>query len=182
MFDTGPQFVFNLGGGPGIRVHQFGGGRPRRRPREAEGAPETPPDLRSTLRGLLPLLLIFILPIISSLFSGDSSTAAGPQMRFGSPEKPFTAHRTTPKYKVNYYVNPVDVVDYTPRHFSQLDKEAETKYINRVKVDCEVERQHQQRIWDESQGWFYQDKTMADRAKNMEMTNCKILKDMSRLG
>ena len=35
MFDGGPQFVFNMGGGPGFRVHQFGGDRPRRRPREA---------------------------------------------------------------------------------------------------------------------------------------------------
>src|ERR1700709_2288324 len=81
MFDAGPQFVFNLGGGPGVRVHQFGGARPRRRPRDPHAPQEPPATLRSTIMGLLPLLILFVLPLISSFFSGGS-TAAGPSMRF----------------------------------------------------------------------------------------------------
>ena len=42
MFDGGPQFVLNLSGGPGFRVHQFGGTQPRRRPRESSGPSDQP--------------------------------------------------------------------------------------------------------------------------------------------
>ncbi|KAG9555894.1 DUF1977-domain-containing protein, partial [Aureobasidium melanogenum] len=44
LFD-GPGFVFNLGGGPGVRVHQFGGGAPRRRPQAARDPNQPPPSL-----------------------------------------------------------------------------------------------------------------------------------------
>jgi DnaJ family protein B protein 12 len=180
MFDTGPQFVFNLGGGPGIRVHQFGGNRPRRRPREANanGAEERPQNLASTLAGLLPLLILFILPLLSSLFSSGDSTPSGPQIRFTGPQPPFTIHRQTPNLKVDYFVNPADVADYSNYKFRKLDERAEVARVQQLRVECESEIPRRQRINDEAQGWFFQDEAKMQQARTMELRSCAILNEM----
>jgi len=178
MFDAGPQFVFNLGGGPGVRVHQFGGARPRRRPRDPN-APEDPPaTLRSTIMGLLPLLILFIVPLLSSLFSGSGSSASGPSMRFDGPVSPHTMHRLTATYKVDYYINPSDVDEYTPHKFSQLDKKAEVTFVQQLHIGCEQELDAKQRLINEAQGWFMQDVEKMNRARTMELKNCKQLETM----
>ncbi|KAH0122713.1 hypothetical protein KCU67_g17936, partial [Aureobasidium melanogenum] len=87
LFD-GPGFVFNLGGGPGVRVHQFGGGAPRRRPQAARDPNQPPPSLLQSLQSLLPLLLLFIFPLLSGLFSGNG-TSSGPSVRL-EPSPPYT--------------------------------------------------------------------------------------------
>jgi DnaJ family protein B protein 12 len=178
MFDTGPQFVFNMGGGPGIRVHQFGGARPRRRPRDPNAAQEPAPNLRSMLTGLLPLLILFVLPLLSSLFSGSSSTPSGPSMQFDSPVPPHTMHRLTPRLKVDYYINPVEVADYTPRKFSQLDQKAEIKFVQLLRVGCEEEQDIRNRLMNDAQGWFFQDAGKMQRAREMEMKSCRRLESM----
>jgi DnaJ family protein B protein 12 len=180
MFDTGPQFVFNLGGGPGIRVHQFGGARPRRRPRDPNAPEEPPASLRSTLMGLLPLLILFVLPLLSSLFSGSSSSTSGPFMRFDARVAPYTLHRLTNRYKVDYYINPVDVEHYTPHKFSQLDDLAESRYIQQLNLGCDEELDRRQRLVNEAQGWIYQDTEKMQRAGDMEMRSCKRLESMGK--
>ncbi|KAL1839822.1 hypothetical protein VTJ49DRAFT_1101 [Mycothermus thermophilus] len=108
-FDGGPQFVFNFGG-PGIRVHQFGGPRPRMRPRNP--GQEEPANFWSNFVGLLPILLLFGWPILSSIFSGlfTSSPPPTPSMAFDEPNPPlYTMERTMPNFGVKYYVNPADV-------------------------------------------------------------------------
>ena len=111
MFDTGPGFVFNLGGGPmgmggpGVRVHQFGGNRPRRRPRDANGN-ETQPTAADMLRNFLPLILLFLVPILSSLFSGGGSSTKMPGYRMDAPQSPYTHAHMTTKLRQEYYVNP----------------------------------------------------------------------------
>lgn len=178
MFDAGPQFVFNLGGGPGVRVHQFGGARPRRRPRDPNAPEEPPATLRSTIMGLLPLLILFVLPVLSSLFSGSSTTAPGPSMRFDGPVPPHTLHRLTTRMKVDYYLNPVDVEQYTPHKFSQLDKQAEVNYIKQLRLGCDQELEARQQLINEAQGWFYQDMDKIQRAREMEMRSCRRLDDL----
>jgi DnaJ homolog subfamily B member 12 len=178
MFDTGPQFVFNLGGGPGIRVHQFGGARPRRRPREANAAEERPQNLTSTIAGLLPLLILFILPLLSSLFSGSDSTPAGPQIRLTGPKAPFTLHRQTPKLKVDYYVNPADVAEYKDYNFKKLDDIAEVTRVQQLRAECNEEQKTRQRIVDAAQGWLFQDEGLMQQARKMEMRSCQKLQDM----
>lgn len=170
--------MFNLGGGPGVRVHQFGGARPRRRPR-ANGSEEPPPSLRSTIMGLLPLLILFVLPLLSSLFSGSGSSVAGPSMRFDGPVAPHTMHRLTTRLKVDYYLNPVEVDQYTPHKFSQLDKKAEVSYVQQLRYGCEQELEHQQRLVNEAQGWFVQDVEKMNRAKDLEMKSCRKLDSMN---
>ncbi|PSR97330.1 DnaJ domain-containing protein [Coniella lustricola] len=177
-FDTGPQFVFNLGGGPGIRVHQFGGGRPRRRPRENEQAQDN--SLFNTLMGLLPIIFLFLFPLLSSLFSAGSAPA-GPRMVFDAPEYPYTHERVTPKTNSKYYVNPNDVHGYSRSQFSRLDTNAEIGLVKHLRAECEVEMMHKQRLYDAAQGWFTQDQEKLDRANRYEMVNCRRLESLGVL-
>lgn len=181
MFDTGPQFVFNVGGGPGFRVHQFGGARPRRRPREANGAAEeSQPSGLSALSNLLPLLILFILPLLSSLFSSGSSTPTGPSFRFDSPAPPYTLHRTSRKLKIDYFVNPTDVVDYSARKMNDLDNRAEGSYVQRLRYECELEVQGRDRMMQEAQGWFFQDVDRMREARNLDLRSCSRLTELGQ--
>lgn len=173
-FDTGPQFVFNLGGGPGFRVHQFGGGRPRRRPQEANGNSERPPQsAMSVLSNLLPLLILFVLPLLSSIFS--SSSPPGPSIRFNTPEPPYVMQRTTPRLRVDYFLNPAEVEDYSNRNFRDLDRKAENSYVTNLQYDCQLEMRTRNRMMDDAQGWFFQDVDKMREARNYEMRSCRRL-------
>lgn len=173
-FDSGPQFVFNLGGGPGFRVHQFGGGRPRRRPREANGDPnQAPQSATSVLSNLLPLLILFVLPLLSSIFS--SSTPDGPSFRFDSPEPPNILRRTMPHLNVDYYLNPAEVEDYSNRKFRDLDRRAESSYVTKLQNECQLELRTRNRMIDDAQGWFFQDVDKMREARNYELRNCRKL-------
>ena len=179
MFDSGPQFVFNLGGGPGIRVHQFGGRQPRRRPREANGnGEERPQSATSVLTNLLPLLILFILPLLSSIFSSGSSEPAGPTFHFEAPSPPHTLHRRTPRLKVDYYLNPNDVIDYSNRKMSQLDQRAEVNYVSQLQYECEVESQRRNRMIHDAQGWFFQDVDKMREAMGLELRSCRRLDEL----
>lgn len=176
MFDNGSQFVFNLGGGPGFRVHQFGGGGPRRRPREANGnSDERPQSTMSTLSNLLPLLILFVLPLLSSIFS--SSTPTGPSILFDGPKEPYTMHRTTSRLRVNYYINPKDVAEFGSRKMSELDRQAENKYISDLQLQCQVEQRQRNRMVEEAQGWFFQDADKMRDARNFDMRSCRRLEE-----
>lgn len=168
--------MFNMGGGgPGIRMHQFGGGVPRRRPRPAAGAQSEPPlDGWGLVRQLLPLLLLFVLPLLSSLFSGPSAPA-GPTYRFDSPAPPHTMGRTTPKLDIRYYVNPVDVEDFSARKFRQLDQRVELDYVTLLRYECEGEVNARERKIQEAQGWFFPDIEKMKEARAIELTNCRRL-------
>lgn len=170
----GPQFVFNMGGGPGFTVHRMGGGGPRRRPRDASAEPA--PNGLSALTQLLPLLLLFILPLLSSLFSG--STPSGPQVRFDSPAPPHTMHRVTPRYKIDYFINPAEVDGWKARQFSSLDKQAEVDYITTLKYQCENEVHRKRQEINDATGFFYTDEDRVRRARNMPMPGCRRLDEL----
>ncbi|PLB34445.1 J domain-containing protein [Aspergillus candidus] len=169
----GPQFVFNMGGGPGFRVHQFGGPRPRRRPREANAQSEPAPSPWAIIQQLLPLILLFVLPLLSSLFTG-SSTPAGPSYRF-DPVPPHTQHRTTPRLNLHYYVNPTDVDDYSNRKFRQLDQRVEVDYVSKLRYECESEVLARDRMIQDAQGWFFPDVEKMKEARSLELKSCRRL-------
>lgn len=171
----GPGFVFNMGGGPGIRVHQFGGTGPRRRPRNAAGQEENPPSGLAALTQLIPILLLFILPLLSSLFTGSSSS--GPEVQFQR-SPPNTLHRTTPRFQVNYYLDPRAVDGYSDRKLRQLDQTAEVKYINILKYECQVEHSERNRMLEEAQGWFSTDERKLREARAMPMRSCNRLNEL----
>ncbi|KIW85839.1 hypothetical protein AYO21_02031 [Fonsecaea monophora] len=169
----GPQFVFNMGGGPGFTVHPMGGTRPRGRPRNAS---ETAPSGLSALTQLLPLLLLFILPLLSSFFSGSSNS--GPHVRYDSPVPPHTMHRVTPRYHIDYFLNPAEVEGYTSRQFSSLDQRAEVDYVSTLKYQCESEVQRQRHEINEATGLFFTDENRLKRAREMAMPGCRRLDEL----
>ena len=171
MFDTGQQFVFNLGGGPGFRVHQFGGGRPRRRPQEAN-AREEPQSTLGVLSNLLPLLILFVLPLLSSLFS--SSMPSGPSIHF-QPGPPNTVHKISHRLKVDYYLNPQDVEGYNDWKMKDLDKKAENQYVTSLQYECQIETRTRNRMIEDAQGWFFQDSDKMREARNYDMKACRRL-------
>ncbi|ERS94948.1 uncharacterized protein SPSK_00291 [Sporothrix schenckii 1099-18] len=190
-FDTGPQFVFNMGGGPGFRVHQFGGARPRTRPRQANGqagqagqTQEQETNLFSTLMGMLPILILFILPLLSSIFTGDGtgSQPAMPQMVFDAPEPPWTLGRRT-KSNVKYFVDPKDKA-FAPykdnaQKLAQLDNYADVTLVRTLRQQCENEMRQRQRLVDEAQGWLFQDADKMQIANSYEMKSCRRLEKMN---
>jgi DnaJ family protein B protein 12 len=132
--------------------------------------------------GLLPILLLFIFPILTSLFSGGSSPPAVPSMVFDYPQPPvFTLERTMPTIDAKYYVNPDDVAQYSKYKLSQLDKTAEITLVGRVRVECEHEMLHKQRLREAAQGWFFQDPDKMAMAEKVEMPNCKRLQTFGRV-
>ncbi|KAI8959568.1 DUF1977-domain-containing protein [Daldinia sp. FL1419] len=171
-FDTGPQFVFNIGGNRGFRVHQMGGANPRRRPREAE-AQQRPQTGWDTLISLLPILFLFVFPLLSSIFSGGGTQPAVPSMVFDAAVPPLTFHRTTPKLGVDYYVDPAQVVDWNDYKFRQLDKEAEVGFVRVLRRRCDAEMRTKRDLIDKAQGWFFPDPDKMKIADQFEMTSCK---------
>lgn len=172
----GPGFAFNVGGGgPGIRIHNFGGDRPRRRPHNHDGTAQQqgPTSPFAALQSLLPLLLLFILPLLSSLFT--SSGPSGPTLRFDAAVPPHTLQHTSNRLSVPYWVNPTDVREYSARKWKELDKMAESKYVAQLSAECEWEQQQRQRLAQEAQGLFWTDMEKLQRARRMEMPSCKRL-------
>ncbi|EMC97596.1 hypothetical protein BAUCODRAFT_458981 [Baudoinia panamericana UAMH 10762] len=170
---AGPGFAFNIGGGgggPGIRIHQFGGDRPRRRPHNHENV--QPASLFSALQSLLPLLLLFVLPLLSSLFSGGASGPSGPSIRLDAAVPPHTLQHVSNRLNVPYWVEPNRVQDYTARKWRDLDKVAEGKFIGHLSAECEWEMAERQRLAQEAQGFFWTDQEKLERARRMEMPSC----------
>jgi len=181
IFDAGPGFVFNLGGGgPGIRVHQFGGGRPRMRPRGDGAANAEQPTAASTLSSLLPLFLLFLLPLLSSIFSGSSSTPSGPSMRFDAAHAPHTHGRRTQRLNIPYWVNPVEVEDYGVKKWREVDKAAEVRYMGIVSHECELEQRRRDQLLNDAQGWFFVDQSKIEEARKLDMKSCKRLNEFQR--
>ena len=173
----GSQFVFNLGGGPGFRVHQFGGGRPRRRPREANsGQEERQTSANSMLTNFLPLLILCVLPLLSSLFSGIS-TPSGPSFKFNA-IPPYTMQRKSHNYKVEYFINPSELGDFSKSKLDQLESRVEAIYVQQIRQACHEEIQIQNQMVHEAQGWFFPDMHKMQAARDFRMPNCERCKQL----
>lgn len=184
-FDGGPQFVFNIGGNRGFRVHQFGGGAPQRRPRGANGGPQQQQQRRETsgwdtLVGLLPILFLFLFPLLTSILSGLSGSGgesgpAAPAMAFDEARPPMTLHRTTEKLGVDYYVDPEAIKEWTDGQLRRLDRDAELGFSRALRRACVAEQHTKQTLLDNAQGWFLPDPDKLRVAKEYQMVNCQRL-------
>jgi DnaJ family protein B protein 12 len=142
---------------------------------------EEPVSLWNTIVGLLPILLLFAWPILSSLFSTlfASTTPATPSMAFDEPNPPlYTMERTMPNLGVKYYVNPADVHSYSPSKLSSLDKRAEVVLVQQLRIRCENEMAHKQQLRNAAQGWFFQDPAKMELANAMDLPSCRRLNSL----
>jgi DnaJ family protein B protein 12 len=162
-----------------VRVHQFGGARPRMRPQNPGQEEEA--SIWGTIMGLLPILLLFVFPLLSSLFSeGGTSTPSTPNIVFDQPHPPlYTLERQMPTLGTKYYLNPADVAAYTPSKMHTLDKKAEVILVQQLRMKCEDEVDHKRKLTEQAQGWFYQDPEKMAVANRYEMPSCRRL---NRLG
>ena len=79
--------------------------------------------------------------------------------------------------KLNYYLNPKDVEDFNDRKWRELDKKAESSYIQELQANCQLEIRQRNRMIDEAQGWFFPNMEKMRQAKTMEMKSCHRLGD-----
>ena len=91
---------------------------------------------------------------------------------------PYTQQHETSRFKIPYWVNPAEVQDYTTKKWKELDKSAEVRYVSTLNVQCERERMERDRIVQDAQGFFWTDQIQLDRARNLEMRNCKRLNEL----
>ena len=133
----------------------------------------------STILGLLPVLLLFIFPLLSSLFSGGTSYPSVPSMVFDQPHPPlYTMERTMPTFGAKYFLNPQEVASYTPSKLHTLDKQAEVILVRQLRIKCEEEVQHKERLREAAQGWFYQNPEKMEVANAFDMPACRRLKSL----
>lgn len=200
MFDDGgSRFQFNMGGGPGVRVHQFGGPRPRRRPRHDNDTPQAPATLRQMIINLLPILFLLIVPLLSSLLSSSSGpekpvmyfptntadshhspsglTSQSPLNDFKYGKPPFTLGRVTKRWGVEYYLDPREVKDFTPRNFMDQDRKAEDRYSRMLRLECQNKMDEKDRMITEAYGLFgiFTDQKKLDRANRLDLSACNRL-------
>jgi len=107
LFADGRGAPFAAFGGPGIRVHQFGGGprvRRRRPTQEATQEGEEPAGFTRIFWQLLPLILFFLLPLISSLFSSDADAGFNGPAFSTKHSPPYTYKRFTPNHQIPFFL------------------------------------------------------------------------------
>jgi DnaJ family protein B protein 12 len=125
----------------------------------------------AALQSLLPLLLLFIIPLLSSLFSGAAPTY--PSVRFEK-AAPHTEHHVSGKLKVDYYVNPKEIPDY--HNWKDLGKHVENSYVQKLGTQCDWDRTLKQRAYQEAQGFWSRDQVKWQAAEDMAMPACQKLK------
>jgi DnaJ family protein B protein 12 len=172
----GPGF-----GGPGIRVHTFGGGSPfaaftQGAGQRARNQPEEPFSMRNLMQ-LLPLVLLFFVPLLFSIL-GDSSNGVRPASFEFKHVAPYTVERHTPLHHIPYFVRPDEVSNMPERKLRQLDRQAEVSYIQRMKTRCYNEYELKQQKIADSRGWFFVDLDAYNEALKIPLPSCDRLDDL----
>jgi DnaJ family protein B protein 12 len=176
----GGGFAF---GGPGIRVHQFGTGprmqrQQQQRRREPEDLHETATtNLWRMFYQMLPLILLFLFPVLSGLFGGGGADTTGPKFS-KHPSPPYTQQRVTPTYNIPFYVNPKDMEGMGMRDATRLGNRAEQSIINQYNAGCTREEMARQQKLQDAHGFFYTDKEALKKAREMEMPSCRKLQEL----
>lgn len=188
-FGPGGQFYFSSQNGPGI--FSFGGVGPgmfgferqqarAERARAAAAGDETPmSQTRRLLIQLIPFLILFLLPYITSVF--DRSTSPAAKFSFVS-RKPYVDERFTSRYNIPYYVNPKEAQKLSSRELRALDKHVETRFVSKTRQACHQERALQQDMMRSAEGWFTRDEELYQKALNMPTVNCDILESLGLSG
>ncbi|KAA8619817.1 repeatdomain containing protein [Pyrenophora tritici-repentis] len=86
--------------------------------------------------------------------------------------------RVSSRIKIDYFVDPKDVQDYTPKKWRKLDEAAENQYVSITNTRCQTEKFKQRKAMEDAQGWFSVDTEAMNKARNMELKNCNKLRKL----
>lgn len=170
-FGSVRSFHFGPGATPGMNARQAAAG--------AGNVPNRPNDFTSNLIRLLPLLLLFVTPLLSSLFETFTGTSSSPVTKFEfTSSPPYTEMRTTTKHSIPYYITHKDAQRLTTKALRNLDSRAEVTYIHSLSTLCDREHEIQEQKIMDSQGWFSTDEVALKKAKEMKLPHCERLKKL----
>lgn len=124
---------------------------------------------------LLPLIVLFVLPMLSTLLSG--SGLSGPEIRDFKDSRFTKTRMSRPRGIYKYWLDPNQVSEYTEKNFYDLDRQAETRYIQRLQYGCQDEVEQRNRMIQDAQGIFFTDHARVDRARKMKLPSCSKLKE-----
>jgi DnaJ family protein B protein 12 len=158
-----------------VRVHTFGGGRPRRQQPQHGGAPQQD---SSFLYQLLPILFLLIITIVPTLLA--TSTPPAPSFVFEVAKPPLTLQRLTPQHSIPYFVDPAQVSGLSNSKLRQLDQKAELVYIRGLRDQCQHEYDNRQQRMMDAHAWWgtVKDKEAYERARTMQLSSCDRLRGM----
>ena len=140
---------------------------------------EEQPSLFEALKGILPILMLLIVPILSAIFSGDTS----PEYSF-VPSQEYNIQRNTPKYNIPFYVTDKFQEKHGSKSKRQLrnyDSKVENLFISDKRAKCSKEQIHKDQLIEDAYGWFSVDSEKLQRAENFPTPNCDILKGLNLL-
>ncbi|EEB06122.1 hypothetical protein SJAG_01160 [Schizosaccharomyces japonicus yFS275] len=171
--DSGPFFSFGSMGGPRVRMHRFGGGRPAGARRAQPGQQER----GSSFVQVLVIAIMIIFAIVTNLLRDDGSTRL-PSFSY-QPYEPYTQARYMPQYRQPYYLRPTDIKRYSKRELSRMDREVERQFVHQLRMKCDHESDVRREAIRRSYGWFSTDKEALARARAMPRDSCQMLNDLN---
>ncbi|GAB5589046.1 Chaperone protein dnaJ [Umbelopsis nana] len=168
----GPGFRSATFVGPGFRTRTFNTGGARRDP----GQRQQPTSTWMTLAQLLPLLLLFGVSILSSLFSEST-----PQFSFDRTAL-YSQGRSTRQHKVSYYVNPSTFASYEKKNSGKLrdfEQNVELTWVRGLQTSCQNEKQVRAARLNQARGGLFgigYDEERYQQALNTPMKSCEQLR------
>ncbi|KAI8918421.1 hypothetical protein DFJ77DRAFT_293660 [Powellomyces hirtus] len=191
--EISPEDLFNMFfgdmGGPGMRMHSFTSGPGFRQPsfrRHSHGQghrqqQQAPQGQLMQFIHLLPVIILFVFPILSAMFSGlfgDSDPA--PTFSFVRSHTHNMERKTAARH-VPYYVNTRiwnkwKVPRNRPDEVRRYDSEVESEWHRNLQHLCAQEQDRRQFQIRQAHGWFSVDEKRLRAAQNMPMRNCDKLR------
>ncbi|KAG0196100.1 hypothetical protein BGX28_000136 [Mortierella sp. GBA30] len=193
--------------GPGFGTRQFrtrthqAQRQQRQHPQQQAGGGGGGTSGLASLIQILPLILLFIMSMTSSLFSDSDSTSPSATShaaaRFSlAPHGSYKTPRFTSAHNVPYFVDGrrfrdaflvhgQDQVNLEKlvsgvkvRHIlSQLEVDVENSYLRHMRTECAHEKQRKETAMKRSMGFFGPDKRMLDAAQRMSTPSCDAIKE-----
>jgi len=185
----GQGFTFTSAGGGspfgGAGGSPFGnartGGIPRTRRQQQQHQrqqqPTPPEDLFQTIKQLLPLFAVLIIPIISNLFAETSPNIPFQLEKSGQ----FTQQRISHRFKIPYFIKPKSSTVLTEKVARKLDKEAESYYTGFLKNKCNREQNYKDEKINDAYGWFFHDEEKLREANSIRLPSCEKLMNLGLL-
>ena len=156
-------------GGPSMRQRQ----QRHRRTHQ----PEQQESYLSVIKQFLPIILFFLITLLSMFFSDAESEYSFRR------SADYSIKRTTPKYNIPFYVQKgfLEKKKWNKRQLDKFDLKVEYAYVKDKREKCSRQQMIKNNMIEDAYGWFYTDQTRLNAAENMPMPDCDALKHINLL-